>query len=157
MLKGVKRVDVGYAGGHTEEPDYESIHGGTSGHAEVIQVEYDPDGLSFEELLHVFFSSHDATQLNRQGADIGEEYRSLILYTTERQREKAQHYIDVLNKSALQRIVTEVQPLKRFYPAEEEHRDFYAKNPTAGYCQVVIAPKVETISRKFKNLIQPKE
>ncbi len=155
MLKGVRSVEPGYAGGFAENPTYEAVCSGKTGHAEVVKVVYNPDEIAFEELLQVFFSSHDATELNRQGADVGTQYRSVILYTTERQGEKAQHYVDILNSAgAVKRIVTEVLPLETFYPAEISHKDYYANNPQAGYCQLVIAPKVEKIEHKFKTLLK---
>jgi peptide-methionine (S)-S-oxide reductase len=120
----------------------------------VIKIEYNPDDISFEELLQVFFNTHNATELNRQGADVGTQYRSAIFYTTLRQCEKSQHYIDVLNKTAgVQKIVTEVVPLGEFYPAEDYHKNYFANNPQASYCQLVIAPKVEKVEQKFKNLL----
>ena len=157
MLRGVTSVEPGYAGGTTKNPTYTQVSSGNSGHAEVIKIEYDSEQIAFEELLHVFFSSHDGTQLNKQGADVGTQYRSVIFYTTERQREKSQHYIDVLNKGAVQRIVTEIKPLEKFYLAEDYHQNYFAQNPQAGYCQLVIAPKVEKIESKFKNLIKKDE
>jgi len=135
---------------------------GETGHAEVIKVEYNPDEIAFPELLQVFFNSHDATQVNGQGADIGTQYRSAIYYTTERQGEMARHYVDALNGvipgleslAGVKRIVTEVMPLETFYPAEEQHKDYFAQNPQAGYCQLVIAPKVEKVESKFKSLLK---
>jgi peptide-methionine (S)-S-oxide reductase len=155
MLKGVQNVTPGYAGGFTENPTYEAVCTGKTGHAEVVKVDYNPDEIALEELLQIFFSAHDATQLNRQGADVGTQYRSVILYTTNRQGEKAQHYVDVLNSMGnIQPIVTEVLPLETFYPAEVSHKDYYANNPQAGYCQLVIAPKVEKVGQKFKSLLK---
>jgi peptide-methionine (S)-S-oxide reductase len=162
MLKGVQSVTSGYAGGHTENPTYEQVSTGQTGHAEVIQIEYDPDEIAFPELLQVFFGSHDATQLNAQGADVGTQYRSAIYYTTERQGQMAQHYVDALNGAipgleslaGAKRIVTEVLPLEKFYPAEDFHKDYFAQNPQAGYCQLVIAPKVEKVGQKFKSLLK---
>lgn len=139
MLKGVQSVEPGYAG---------------SPKAEVVKIEYDPDVVSFEELLQVFFGSHDATQLNRQGPDIGPEYRSAIFCTKDRQKEKVQHYIDVLNKTATQQIVTEVKPLDKFYPAEEYHKNFYESGQRPDYCQLVIDPKIEKVQTRFKNLLK---
>lgn len=152
MLKGVKSVEPGYAGGTKANPTYEEVSSGNTGHAEVIKIEYDPDRIALEELLQVFFSSHDPTTLNRQGNDVGTQYRSIILYTTPRQKEKAQHYIDVLNKSGVQRIVTTVEPLKEFYKAEDYHNNYFANNRGAGYCQLVIEPKVEKVRKKFSHL-----
>lgn len=160
MLKGVHSVEPGYAGGHTENPTYAQVSEGTTGHAEVIKIVYDPDQIAFEELLQVFFGSHDATQLNRQGADVGTQYRSAIFYTTERQGQKAQHYVDMLNglqgagETGVRKIVTEVLPLEKFYPAESYHKDYFANNPQAGYCQLVIAPKVEKVEKKFGSLLK---
>lgn len=154
MLKGVKSVDPGYAGGKTANPTYEQVSSGTTGHAEVVKIVYDPEQVAFEELLQVFFGSHDPTTLNRQGSDVGTQYRSAIFYTTPRQQQKAQHYIDVINKSATQRMVTEVTPLGTFYPAEDYHKKYFANNKQAGYCQLVIAPKVEKIEKKYKSLLK---
>jgi len=155
MLQGVGSVEPGYAGGHAVKPTYEQVSTGETGHAEVIKIEYDLDQISFEELLQVFFSSHDATELNRQGNDVGTQYRSAIFYTTERQREKAQHYIDVLNKSAgVTKIVTEVAPLKNYYPAEDYHKKYYESHKDAPYCELIIAPKIEKVEKKFKNLLK---
>jgi peptide-methionine (S)-S-oxide reductase len=154
MLKGVQSVEPGYTGGKKPNPTYEEVSSGTSGHVEVVEIVYDPEQVAFEELLQVFFGSHDATTLNRQGNDVGEQYRSAIFYTTLRQQQKAQHYIDVLNKSATQRIVTTVEPLKEFYKAESYHKDYFANNRSAGYCQLVIEPKVEKVGKKFKSLLK---
>ncbi len=139
MIRGVESVEPGYAG---------------SPKAEVVEIKYDPDVISFEELLQIYFSTHDATLLNRQGADVGTQYRSIILYTTERQREKAQHYIDVINKSATQRLVTEVQKLDRFIPAEEYHKNFYQSGQRPDYCELVIDPKIDKVRAKFKHLLK---
>jgi peptide-methionine (S)-S-oxide reductase len=139
MLKGVLSVEPGYTG---------------SPKVEVVKIEYDPEAIAFEELLQVFFGSHDPTQLNRQGPDVGPEYRSAVFYTKERQREKAQHYIDVLNKGAAKPIVTEVTPLEKSYPAEDYHKNFYESGQRPDYCQLVIDPKIEKVQSKFKNLLK---
>lgn len=157
MLKGVESVEPGYAGGHSKNPTYEQVSGGTSGHAEVIKIVYDPNAISFEELLRVFFATHDPTSINRQGNDVGPQYRSVIFYTTERQREKAQHYIDVLNKSANPRIVTTVEKIEKFYLAEEYHQKYFEYHPDAAYCQLVIEPKVEKVQQKFSHLLSNKK
>jgi peptide-methionine (S)-S-oxide reductase len=155
MLKGVKSVEPGYTGGTTPNPTYEQVCGGNTGHVEVAKIVFDLDEISFEELLQVFFSAHDATQVGGQGADIGTQYRSAIFYTTLRQREKAQHYIDVLNKSAaVKRIVTTVEPLGAYYPAEDYHKKYYEAHKDARYCQLVIAPKVDKVQSKFKSLLK---
>ncbi len=155
MLKGVVSVEPGYAGGHTPNPSYEDVTGGNSGHIEVIKIEYHPEELAFEEILHVFFETHDPTTPNRQGNDIGPQYQSAIFYTTERQKEKAEHYINVLSKGAYDKpIVTKILPLETFYIAEDYHKNYYAKNSSAGYCQLVITPKVEKVEVKFGHLLK---
>ncbi len=154
MLKGVVSVEPGYAGGHIENPTYEQVTTGTTGHIEVIRVEYKPEVIALEEILQVFFASHDATTPNQQGADIGPQYQTAIFYTTDRQKEKAEHYIAVLGKSYDKPIVTEVLPLQRFYIAEDYHKNYYARNSNAGYCQLVIAPKVDKVQKKFGNLLK---
>lgn len=155
MLKGVEAVEPGYAGGHVPNPTYLEVSTGDTGHAEVVRVTYNPDEVSFEELLQVFFSSHDATQVGGQGNDVGPQYRSVIFYTTERQKEKAEHYISLLNKSfGAVPTTTEVEPLQTFYPAEDYHKDYFANNKGAGYCKLVIVPKVEKVEQKFKSLLK---
>ncbi|MEI6864308.1 MAG: peptide-methionine (S)-S-oxide reductase MsrA [Candidatus Adlerbacteria bacterium] len=155
MLKGVKSVEPGYAGGTVLNPTYEQVCGGNTGHIEVIKIEYNPDEIAFEELLRVFFATHDPTTPNRQGNDVGPQYNSAIFYTTPRQQEKAQHYIDVLNKGGFVKpIVTQVRPLENYFPAEDYHKNYYEKNKQAGYCQLVIAPKVEKVEEKFKHLLK---
>ena len=159
MLRGVASVAPGYAGPYSSDaPTYEEVSTGTSPYVETIEVVYDPNQLAFEEILQVFFASHDATTLNRQGADVGPQYASVIFYTTPRQQEKAQHYIDVLNKSStntgMAPIVTRVEPLAAFYQAEDYHKNYFEKNKSAGYCQLVIAPKVEKTGEKFKRLLK---
>ena len=131
ILKGVKNVTPGYAGGHTENPTYEQVSTGNTGHAEVVFVEYDPKVISFEKLLEVFFDSHDPTSLNRQGSDVGTQYRSILAYTSEKQREEAEIYIKKTStlKKYSSPIVTEFVFLEKFYPAEEYHKEFYARHP----------------------------
>lgn len=152
-LKGVTSVMPGYAGGTTKNPDYWSIHGGKSGHAEVIKVEYDPEAISFGDLLTVFFATHDPTTLNRQGADVGTEYRSAVFYTTEAQREATEKFIAELNTSG-PKVVTEVKPLDAFYEAEESHKQYYKNNQDAPYCQIVINPKMEKLKKRFHELLK---
>lgn len=155
MLKGVKSVEPGYAGGHVANPTYEQVCGGNTGHVEVIKIVFNPDEIAFEELLRVFFSTHDATTIDRQGNDVGPQYNSAIFYTTPRQQQKAQHYIDVINKAGhVQPIVTKVRPLEAFYLAEDYHKNYYERNKSAGYCQLIIAPKVEKVEKKFKDLLK---
>lgn len=153
MLKGVKSVEPGYTGGKVANPTYEQVSAGDTGHVEVAKIEYNPDEISFEELLQVFFSAHDAAQVGGQGSDVGEQYRSAIFYTTERQQEKAQHYIDVLKKAG-QTITTTVEPLGAFYPAEDYHKKYYESHKDAAYCQLVIDPKIEKVGQKFRNLLK---
>lgn len=154
MIKGVVSVEPGYSGGTVANPTYEQVSAGNTGHAEVIKIVYNPDIVSYEEILQVFFASHDPTSLNRQGNDVGPQYRSVIFYSTERQKEKAEHYIMVLNKTTVKPIVTAVEPLKEFYPAEDYHKKYYEAHKDAPYCQLVIEPKVEKVQAKFKNLLK---
>ena len=158
MLKGVSSVLPGYAGGvdNSKAPSYELISGGNTGHAEVIKIEYDPAQVSFEDLLTVFFASHDPTTLNRQGNDIGTQYRSIILYTNVAQKQSAEKFIADLNDSSAQGkpIMTEIVPLVRFFPAESYHVDYYAQNQDAPYCELVINPKLEKVQKKFANLLK---
>ena len=150
-LRGVESVASGYAGGRMPRPTYEQVCGGTTGHAEVVQVVFDPDVISYRDLLDVFFTIHDPTTLNRQGADVGTQYRSAIFYHSEEQRAAAAGAIAELGASGVwdDPIVTEVVPLTEFYPAEEYHRDYYRRNPNQSYCRVVIAPKVAKARSKF--------
>lgn len=155
-LKGVSRVESGYAGGQTADPDYESVCSGSTGHAEVVQVTYDPAAVSLRDLLEVFFVVHDPTTRNRQGADVGTQYRSIILYGDEAQKRTAEA---VLREIAAEKlwtdpIVTELKPLERFYRAEEYHQDYFAKNPEKGYCQIVVRPKVMKAREKFTRLLK---
>ena len=156
MLKGVVSVAPGYAGPQASKaPTYEEVSTGATPYVETIEVVYEPDQLAFEEILQVFFASHDPTTLNRQGADVGPQYASVIFYTTARQQEKAQHYIDVLNKGGyVKPIVTRVEPLAAFFKAEDYHKNYFERNKSAGYCQLVIAPKVEKTQNKFKHLLK---
>lgn len=156
MLKGVKSVTPGYAGGKVANPSYEAVCGGGTGHAEVVKVEYDPALISYETLLTVFFVSHDPTTLNRQGADVGTQYRSTVLFTTPEQKMQAEKFIADLNASSEmgQPIVTTVEPLDTFYEAENYHKDYYARNSNQGYCQAVINPKLKKVKEKFAELIK---
>jgi peptide-methionine (S)-S-oxide reductase len=143
-LQGVQRVVSGYAGGHDPDPTYEAVCSGTTGHAEVVQVTFDPQLISYRDLLEVFFSIHDPTTPDRQGHDVGTQYRSAI-FTHDREQEAAAHaIIDELTKAAAfaAPIVTQVQPLGAFHPAEDYHQDYYARNPAQGYCRAVVAPKL---------------
>jgi len=157
MLRGVYSVISGYAGGSLENPTYEQVSLGNTGHAEAVRIEYDSSLVSYETLLTIFFASHDPTTPNRQGADVGTQYRSVIFYTTDAQREAAEAFIEKVNASSEDGapVVTEVEPLKKFYLAEEYHRDYYARNKDAGYCQVVINPKLEKVQKEFAELLDP--
>lgn len=152
-LWGVISVLSGYAGGTMPDPTYEQVCGGDTGHAEVIKVEFDPEQISYDDLLTVFFATHDPTTLNKQGNDIGTQYRSIILYTSEAQKEEAGKFIEELNKEGKQ-VVTELKPLDKFYPAEEYHRRYFKKNPAKAYCQAVISPKLEKLRQKFEKLLK---
>ncbi|QLG48609.1 peptide-methionine (S)-S-oxide reductase MsrA [Natrinema halophilum] len=152
-LEGVASVTSGYAGGHAEDPSYREVCSGTTGHAEVVQVEYDPDVIGYDELLAVFFATHDPTQLNRQGPDVGTQYRSIVLYHDETQRERAEAYLDALDDEYDDDVVTELEPLETFYRAEETHQDYFEKNPNDAYCTMHAAPKVEKVREKFREKV----
>jgi len=150
VLPGVKSVTSGYAGGTTENPTYKQVCSGKTGHAEVIQVEYDPQGVSYEKILETFWDAHDPTTLNRQGADEGTQYRSIILYTSDAQRVVAEKSKAEAQKRFAQRIVTEIAPLNKFYKAEGYHQDYFRSNPNQPYCRAVIRPKVEKLEHKLQ-------
>jgi peptide-methionine (S)-S-oxide reductase len=150
MLPGVKSVVSGYSGGQKENPTYEDICTGKTGHAEVIQVEFDPQVISFEKLLEEFWDAHDPTTLNRQGNDIGTQYRSVIFYHDDAQKAAAEKSKASAQKLFTKPIVTEISPLKKFYKAEDYHQNYYRNFPEKGYCQAVIRPKVEKFEKKLK-------
>lgn len=155
MLKGVSEVYPGYAGGTVPNPTYEQVCTGDTGHAEVVVVEYDPTLISYKDLMTVFFSSHNPTEKNKQGVDIGTQYRSVIFYTTEKQKEEAEKYIELLGIMDDGRpIVTTVEPLTEFYKAESYHKDYYTNHSSAGYCQLVIEPKLEKVRERFAELLK---
>jgi peptide-methionine (S)-S-oxide reductase len=157
-LRGVISVMPGYAGGTVPDPTYEAVCTGRTGHAEVIRIEFDPAQISFNDLLTVFFATHDPTTLNRQGADVGTQYRSAVFYTTDAQRADALAFITKLNASDPngKPVVTEVTPLSldKFYPAEDYHRNYFKNNSTQPYCQLIIEPKVEKLQKEFANLLK---
>jgi peptide-methionine (S)-S-oxide reductase len=155
-LKGVVSVTSGYTGGSIENPSYRQVCSGTTGHAEVCRIIYDPSVISFDKLLEVFWTVHDPTQLNRQGNDVGTQYRSVVFYTNNKQRELAESYKEKLNKEKAfgKPVVTEISPFKFFYKAEDYHQDYYKLNGNAPYCSVVIAPKVEKFRKVFGNLLK---
>ena len=149
-IPGVKHVTSGFAGGHTANPSYQDVCTGDTGHAEVTQIEYDPQKVSYEKLLNYFWDAHDPTTLNRQGADTGTQYRSIILYQNEAQKAAAEKSKAEAQKKFKDPIVTEIVPLKKFYVAEDYHQNYYNDNPNAGYCQVVIKPKLQKFEKKLK-------
>lgn len=156
QLRGVHTVVSGYAGGTVPDPSYELVCTGTTGHAEVVQITFDPSVIAYRELLTIFFTIHDPTTLNRQGADVGTQYRSAIFYHSEEQRMTAQHVMDELTASGVwdDPIVTELMPMEEFYRAETYHQDYFERNPTQPYCQAVIAPKVAKVRREYLNRLK---
>ena len=152
-LAGVISVKSGYAGGGTANPTYKQVCSGTTGHAEVVQVEFDPAVISFSDLLDVFFTIHDPTTLNRQGADVGTQYRSAIFYTSPEQTAAAEAAVEKFTPH-WGKIVTEIAPLTVFYPAEAEHEDYFVNNPWSGYCQAVIAPKIAKLRKGFRERLK---
>ncbi|MHA2231118.1 MAG: peptide-methionine (S)-S-oxide reductase MsrA [Candidatus Hodarchaeales archaeon] len=153
QLEGVESVVSGYAGGTTESPSYEEICTGNTGHAEVIQIRFNPEKIRYEELLEIFFKTHDPTTLNRQGNDVGTQYRSIILYHTENQQVVAKQSKAELEAAGAwsKPIVTEIVPFIKFYPAEDYHQNFYRQNPNQGYCRLIIRPKLEKLEKLLKN------
>jgi peptide-methionine (S)-S-oxide reductase len=153
QLKGVQHITSGYAGGLTEHPTYDDICRGDTNHAEVILIDFDESLISYEELLTVFFAIHDPTTLNRQGNDVGTQYRSVVYYFNEAQKQQTEAMIQNLKAEDLN-IVTEVSPVPTFYPAEEYHQNYFAKNPTQGYCNFAIPPKLMKLQSKFQELLK---
>jgi peptide-methionine (S)-S-oxide reductase len=155
-LNGVESVESGYAGGTVPNPTYEQVSGGDTGHAEAIKIEFDPAVIKYEDLLNVFFVTHDPTTLNRQGADVGTQYRSAVFYMTDEQRDAAQKFIEQLEKDGVYHdpIVTEVTQLNKFWPAESYHQRYYDQNSSKPYCQVVIDPKIAKLRAKFAPLLK---
>ena len=155
-VKGVESVYAGYSGGTTNDPNYEEVCTGRTGYAEVVQITYDPKEVSYDELLKIFWKTHDPTTLNKQGNDVGTQYRSVIFYHNDEQKEKAEHYKKALDESGAYSdpIVTQIVPFTKFYKAEEYHQDYFAKNPAQGYCSLVIAPKVEKFEKVFKDKLK---
>jgi peptide-methionine (S)-S-oxide reductase len=151
QLRGVEKVESGYSGGRSANPSYQDVCSGTTGHAETVQVIFDPSVISFEDILHIFFTTHDPTTLNRQGADVGTQYRSVIFYHNDMQRETAQRIIKELSGSKVWKnpIVTELSPFKAFYKAEDYHQEFYERNRNYPYCQVVIEPKIAKLRQHY--------
>jgi peptide-methionine (S)-S-oxide reductase len=155
-LRGVLAVKSGYAGGHAPNPTYKQVCGGGTGHAEVVQVTYDPEQLSYADLLRVFFTTHDPTTKDRQGNDVGPQYRSVVLTQSDAEADTARQVRDEITAAGLydNPIVTEIVPLATFWPAEEEHDDYFARNPWSGYCQAVVAPKVVKFRKQYANWLK---
>lgn len=155
-IKGVHAVESGYAGGHMDNPSYREVCNGNTGHAEVVQVHFDPNVISYRDLLNVFFAIHDPTTLNRQGADVGTQYRSAIFYHDEEQKKIAEELIKDLNSQQIwdKPIVTQVEKLDKFYMAEDYHQEYFARNPYQPYCMAVVAPKVSKFRKHFLELLK---
>lgn len=155
-LRGVEKVVSGYAGGHVPNPTYREVCSGLTGHAEVVQITFDPAVVSYRDLLRVFFTIHDPTTLNRQGADVGTQYRSAIYYHDDAQRATAEAVMAEVTAEKLwpNPLVTELAPLTKFYPAEEYHQDYFARNPGQPYCQVVVAPKVSKFRKQYVGMLK---
>lgn len=155
LLRGVSTVTSGYTGGEMSHPTYRAVSNENTGHAEVIQIEFDPSIVHLDDLFSVFFSSHDPTTLNRQGNDVGTQYRSAIYYTTVEQKNAAEIFIQklVIDKTFTKPITTELKPLEKFYPAEDYHQNYYTNNQEQGYCQYVIDPKIKKLREKFAHLL----
>ena len=156
MLKGVSKVESGYAGGEMENPSYEKVSNGATGHAEVIRITYDPSVITYEDLLTVFFGSHDPTTPNRQGADVGEQYRSIILYETDADKKAAERVAKEIQESLTDgtRVVTQIVKLGKFFKAEDYHQNYFKENTSAPYCQIVIEPKIEKVKKRFAELVK---
>lgn len=155
-VKGVVSAEAGYSGGKVPHPTYQQVSRGNTGYAEVVQVVYHPDEIGLGKLLEIFWKTHNPTTLNRQGADVGTQYRSVIFYHNTKQKQMAQAYKEKLNKADIWPVpvVTEISPFKNFYPAEKYHQEYYRKNPTAGYCQFVITPKIDKFEQIFKDVLK---
>jgi peptide-methionine (S)-S-oxide reductase len=155
-VKGVQGVESGYTGGHVDNPSYRAVCNGDTGHAEVIQVHFDPNVVSYRDLLNVFFAIHDPTTLNRQGADVGTQYRSAIFYHDDEQKKTAEELIKDLNAQQIwdRPIVTEVAPLDKFYMAEDYHQEYFARNPYQPYCMAVVSPKVSKFRKHFIEMLK---
>lgn len=156
QLKGVQDAEAGYAGGEEKDPTYEAVSSKQTGHAEIVKVVFDPEVISYEKLLEVYFYVHDPTTLNRQGGDEGPQYRSIILYASSQQEEAAREYIDKLEEEGAfaDPIVTQVEPLKEYYRAEDYHQEYYENNPDQPYCSFVVGPKVDKFEEKFADILK---
>lgn len=156
IVEGIEYVESGYSGGHVENPSYKEVTGGKTGHAEVARIHFDPEVISYAELLEVLWHTHNPTTLNRQGNDVGPQYRSVIFYHNEEQKEIAEKSLKKTDESGLWEdpIVTEIQPLENYYVAENYHQNYFENNPNAGYCSIVIAPKVAKFKKEFDHLLK---
>jgi peptide-methionine (S)-S-oxide reductase len=156
QLQGVQNVKSGYCGGHLPNPTYEQVCTGTTGHAEVVRVEFKPSEISFTNLLEVFFAIHDPTTLNRQGEDVGTQYRSVVFYQNEQQKQDVENLVRQLDAKSTYAdpIVTQVEPSQNFYAAEDYHEQYFARNPNQGYCRVVVGPKVQKFKKQFSSKLQ---
>lgn len=156
LVEGIEYVESGFSGGHVKNPAYREVVNGTTGHAEVARIHFNPDIISYEEILEIFWHTHDPTTLNRQGNDVGEQYRSVIFYHNEEQKEIAEKSLKKTDESDLWKdpIVTVIEPLENYYVAEDYHQNYFENNPNAGYCSYVIAPKVAKFKREFKHLLK---
>ncbi len=159
QLEGVESVISGYAGGTTDNPSYEEVCTGNTGHAEVCLIKFNPREITYEQLLEVFFTTHDPTTPNRQGADVGSQYRSVIFWHNEKQKQLAEDYVNRLNDTDVfgAPVVTEISPAGEFYPAEDYHQDYFRRNPSQAYCQLNIVPKLNKLKIKYENLIKQKD
>lgn len=157
LIRGVEKVESGYSGGWVENPTYEQVSTGTTGHAEVVQISFSPDVISFREILEIFFASHDPTTLNRQGNDVGPQYRSVIFYHNDQQKAEAKQVIKELTeaKTWKESIVTNIEPFKAFYRAEEYHQNYFKQHPEKTYCQLVILPKIEKLQKYYFPKLKP--
>ncbi len=155
-VKGVQKVESGYSGGEVANPDYKMVVTGRTGHAEVVQITFNPEIVSYLELLEIFFKTHDPTTLNRQGADVGTQYRSIVLYHNQEQQKLAEQTVQALDSEGIWNdpIVTQVEPFKVFYSAEAYHQEYYENNPNQGYCRLVITPKVDKFEKVFKEKLK---
>jgi len=155
-IKGMVKIEPGYSGGQATNPTYEQVSTGTTGHAEVVQITFDPDVISFRELLEIFFATHDPTTLNRQGGDIGTQYRSVIFYHNEEQKVIAEKVIEEFNIAGIfnSPIVTKVEPFKAFHKAEDYHKDYFRHHPEQSYCKLVISPKIAKLREKFRDKLK---
>lgn len=158
LVEGIEHVESGYSGGHVENPSYREVTSGRTGHAEVARIHFNPDVISYEELLEVLWHTHNPTTLNRQGNDVGPQYRSVIFYHNEEQKEIAEKSLKMTDESDLwdDPIVTKIEPLENYYAAENYHQNYFENNPNAGYCSVVIAPKVKKFKKEFDYLLKGK-